>query len=77
MTNILIVDDKPDSLELLEQFLISNGFNPLPAANGKLALELLEKNHVELIISDILMPEVDGYMLCLSLIHISEPTRPY
>ncbi len=64
MTNILIVDDKPDSLELLGQFLISNGFNPLPAANGKLALGLLEKNHVELIISDILMPEVDGYMLC-------------
>ena len=64
MMKILIAEDKPESLALLDSFLKKNNYQTYCAPNGKVALEILEKNKVDLIISDILMPEVDGYILC-------------
>jgi PAS domain S-box-containing protein len=63
-TEILIVEDSPTQAQQLEQLLKENGFKVLIASNGKEALALLEKNKPELVISDILMPEMDGYELC-------------
>ncbi|MFH1251083.1 MAG: PAS domain S-box protein [bacterium] len=64
MANILVIDDKQENRELLESFLKNNNHEIFSAANGKFALEILETTAIDLIISDILMPEVDGYMLC-------------
>jgi CheY-like chemotaxis protein len=64
MIQILIVDDKRDNREILETFLKSHDYTVYSAENGKVALGILEKNPVDLIISDILMPEIDGYALC-------------
>ena len=64
MMKILIAEDKPESLALLDSFLKKNNYQTYCAPNGKVALEILEKNKVDLIISDILMPEIDGYILC-------------
>jgi len=64
MLKILIVDDKHENLEMLDTFLRSNNYETCGAANGKEALEILETDVIDLIISDILMPEMDGYMLC-------------
>lgn len=64
MEKILIVEDKPESRELLCSYLETKKYRVFCAANGKLALEILKSNTVDLIISDILMPEMDGYMLC-------------
>jgi PAS domain S-box-containing protein len=63
-TGILIVEDSPTQAQQLEQLLKENGFKVLIAGNGKEALASLEKNKPELVISDILMPEMDGYELC-------------
>ncbi len=64
MMKILIVDDKSENCDLLESFLKSNDYQTYCATNGKEALAILEKSAVDLIISDILMPEMDGYLLC-------------
>jgi PAS domain S-box-containing protein len=63
-TGILIVEDSPTQAHQLEQLFKENGFKVLIASNGKEALALLGKNRPDLVISDILMPEMDGYELC-------------
>ncbi|HNZ37311.1 MAG TPA: PAS domain S-box protein, partial [Candidatus Marinimicrobia bacterium] len=64
MLKVLIVDDNNESRSLLESFLNRHDYQVFSAVNGKLALDILENNSIDLIISDILMPEMDGYMLC-------------
>ncbi|KPA17259.1 two component system sensor histidine kinase, hybrid [Candidatus Magnetomorum sp. HK-1] len=61
---ILIVEDDEDSRVLLEYALTSNGYEVECACDGKLGLAKAQKNRPDLIISDILMPEMDGYGLC-------------
>jgi len=64
---ILIVEDSPTQLEQLKFILEQNGYTVEPAINGKHALEVLKNFNPALIISDILMPEMDGYTLCDNL----------
>lgn len=61
---ILIVDDKTENTYLLESLFRGHGYETLTAKNGQEALELAEKNDCNLIISDILMPVMDGFTLC-------------
>ena len=61
---ILIAEDSPTQAEQLKQFLKKNNFNVTHAENGKQALTILEKFIPDLVISDIIMPEMDGYELC-------------
>ncbi|OGU16705.1 MAG: hypothetical protein A2076_06715 [Geobacteraceae bacterium GWC2_53_11] len=64
MQRILIVDDLPDNLYFLEVLLKGNGFEVLSAPNGSVALRSARENRPDLVISDILMPVMDGYALC-------------
>jgi signal transduction histidine kinase/ligand-binding sensor domain-containing protein/DNA-binding response OmpR family regulator len=61
---ILVVEDDLSLLEFISKSLKSEGYNYLCAANGKEALKLLETNAVELIVSDVMMPEMDGIEFC-------------
>jgi len=61
--NILIVDDEPALLNLLTSILVSEGYTVFRAESGQLALEILKQEHIELMISDVIMPKMDGYQL--------------
>ncbi len=62
---VLIVDDKIEDYTTLKNDLDENGFCFLFAENGRIALEVLNRETVDLILSDILLPELDGYSLLL------------
>ncbi len=63
MFKILVVEDDKNLQRLMATVLKQNGYTPLVANDGKEALDLLDKEHVDLIICDIMMPKVDGYEL--------------
>jgi CheY-like chemotaxis protein len=57
---ILIVDDEPELLEIMAEWFRREGCNVLSAENGAEALRLLQTNHVDVVVSDIHMPVMDG-----------------
>ncbi len=63
MFKILIAEDDQELNNLFKKVLEKNGYEVISAFNGKMALELLEKEYIDLIISDIMMPIMDGYEL--------------
>ena len=67
MVTILIVDDNEKIRKLMEIYLKREGYNVLHADNGEKALEVLYANTADLIVADIMMPEMDGYELTQSL----------
>ncbi|AEI45156.1 response regulator transcription factor [Paenibacillus mucilaginosus] len=64
---ILIVDDEKDIIDLIEIYLRNEGYRLLRAANGLEALSVLEKEDVDLIVLDIMMPKMDGIEACLKI----------
>ena len=67
MVNVLIVDDNEKVRKLMEIYLKREGYNVFHAENGERALEVLYTNTADLIVADIMMPEMDGYELTRSL----------
>jgi PAS domain S-box-containing protein len=65
--SILIVDDIPENILLLEDVLSELGYSIHGAANGIQALEVMNRQPIDLIISDAMMPKMDGFQLCKSV----------
>lgn len=65
--NILVVDDTPDNLRLLVGLLSEQGYQVRPVPNGKLALSGAQAIPPDLILLDVMMPEMDGYETCRRL----------
>lgn len=64
---ILIVDDEIDYLELIERYVASFGYDCITAEDGEQALEYLKNNPCDLVITDMLMPRMDGMELLLRI----------
>lgn len=60
---ILVVDDEPALLDITSEMLSQHGYTILRAENGKRALEILETKPINLMLSDVIMPGMDGYHL--------------
>lgn len=60
---LLLIDDDPNLIMLVKDYLEFRGYEVITAENGREALEVLEKDVPDLIICDVMMPEMDGYSL--------------
>ena len=67
MFRVLIAEDDSDLRQLFTKVLVKNGYSVDGVSNGHEALEVLDKKYFDIIISDIMMPEVDGYELVRTL----------
>jgi DNA-binding response OmpR family regulator len=76
MAKILIVDDDLHIRELIHVILSKEGLSTLVAADGKAALSLLETEKIDLIILDIMMPKMDGWVFCREVRSYYSDTLP-
>lgn len=61
---VLIVDDEKDIVEMLDYNLSREGFKTITCYDGEKAMELVDKEHPNLIILDLMLPEIDGLEVC-------------
>lgn len=67
MFKILVAEDDAELRQLFCKVLTKNGYISIPAADGQEALDVLDREYVDLIVSDIMMPKIDGYELTKQL----------
>lgn len=67
MFKVLVVEDNKNFRKLLITYLKKNNYEALEAKDGMEALDIIDKTHVDLIISDVMMPNMDGYTLSKEL----------
>ena len=65
--NILVVDDKPENLRLLSTLLSERGYQCRAVLNGSMALRAVQTKAPDLVLLDIMMPQMDGYEVCQKL----------
>lgn len=61
---ILVADDVPENVRLLEAVLVARGYEVLTAHDGEETLELVDREQPDLILLDVVMPRLDGYAVC-------------
>lgn len=61
---ILVVDDNADNVEVLRMRLSAEGYDVLEAMDGPSALEMVDREHPDMVLLDIIMPGMDGYEVC-------------
>ena len=61
MFQIMVVEDDKSTAKLMRAVLTHNGYKVFQAANGQEALEMLDSQHIDLIVLDVMMPVMDGY----------------
>jgi DNA-binding response OmpR family regulator len=64
---ILVVDDMPENVRLLEAVLAPHGYEVIGATDARAAIELATSTDPDLVLLDVLMPELDGYAVCREL----------
>ena len=61
---ILVVDDTPQNVKLLADLLNAKGYRVITANSGKQGLEIIERERPDLVLLDVVMPEMSGYEVC-------------
>ncbi len=70
---ILVVDDNRDNINLIEEILSEEGYeNILVASSGGEALSIINEKNIDIVLLDIMMPDMDGYEVCSALQHAEE-----
>lgn len=72
MRTILLIDDEKRMLDLIELFLIPHGFRCIKETNGQAAIETLKHEKINLVLLDIMMPEIDGWEVCRKIREFSD-----
>ena len=63
MFNVLVVEDDKNLKKLMVTYLKRNNYTVFEANNGLQALDIIDKQYIDLVISDVMMPEMDGFEL--------------
>jgi two-component system KDP operon response regulator KdpE len=69
---ILVVDDEPAQLRLAEQFLAGRGYEVIKAGSGQEAVRLIYERTPDLVLLDVMMPEIDGWQTCRLIREVSD-----
>jgi len=64
---ILCVDDEPANLRLLEALLVPRGYEVIKTQRGEIALETISEQKIDLILLDVMMPEINGFEICRTI----------
>jgi DNA-binding response OmpR family regulator len=64
---VLVIEDEPDTNDLLAELLGRRGFQPIQAYTGKAGLSLAQERHPDLILLDLMLPDVHGFEICETL----------
>jgi len=67
LKNILVIEDVEDHLEIVKLILEQHGYNILVATTGKEGLNVTKSCHPDLIILDVVLPEMNGYEVCKAI----------
>lgn len=68
---ILIVDDEAKILDIIDAYLVAKKYSVYKAINGKMALDKFEKQHPDLVVLDLMLPDIDGLTVCKKIREIS------
>ena len=64
---VLVVDDDPDDVKMISMILELEGYDVITAGNGEEALRKVESDDPDLVLLDVMMPELDGFAACAKL----------
>lgn len=67
LAQIMVVDDDPDTVSILARYLEREGFVPISASSGVECLQLVKQSDVDVILLDLMMPEMDGFQVVRAL----------
>lgn len=70
--NILVVEDEKNISDVIIAYLTNEGFNPILATNGLMAIELFDKEDIHLIILDLMLPQLSGEEVCKRIRSVSQ-----
>jgi DNA-binding response OmpR family regulator len=73
MSKILVVDDEPNIVEVIRLYLVHSSFTPIILYNGKKVLEIILQEEPELIILDVMLPDITGFELCEQIRSLPSP----
>ena len=72
MSKILIVDDEVDIYNLIKRYAEREGYETECASDGSMAIEMCKTNDFDIIVMDVMMPDVDGYTACKEIKKIKD-----
>ena len=72
MYNVLVCDDEKDIVSALQIYLKSEGYQVFSAYNGKEALKIINREDIQLVLMDIMMPEMNGYETTKAIRNLSD-----
>ncbi len=77
MYTVLIVDDEKDILEIISEYAKNEGYNILKAQNGSEALKIFNQNKINIVILDIMLPDISGYEIFRMQLHVILHLKEY